>query len=102
MAGKTVSARLTTFLHATWNDPKVEGRNSVAHIRPKERFAPLHQMERAGFDPRRTGVMEAAGLTELSMRMSGDFEEAILEGSTLVRVGSSLWKGVDEEPPAGP
>lgn len=33
-------------------------------------------------------------LDELSMGMSGDFEEAILEGATLVRVGSALWEGV--------
>jgi len=32
-------------------------------------------------------------LRELSMGMSGDFEEAILEGSTLVRIGSALWEG---------
>jgi uncharacterized pyridoxal phosphate-containing UPF0001 family protein len=30
------------------------------------------------------------------MGMSGDFEEAILEGSTLVRVGSALWEGIAE------
>ena len=28
------------------------------------------------------------------MGMSEDFEEAILEGATLVRVGSALWEGV--------
>ncbi|QDT69139.1 Pyridoxal phosphate homeostasis protein [Planctomycetes bacterium MalM25] len=33
-------------------------------------------------------------LSELSMGMSGDFEEAIHEGSTLVRVGSALWEGI--------
>ena len=33
-------------------------------------------------------------LPELSMGMSGDFEEAILEGSTLVRVGSALFEGL--------
>ena len=38
----------------------------------------------------------AAGLVELSMGMSGDFEEAILEGSTLVRIGSALWEGIDD------
>ena len=37
-----------------------------------------------------------SGLRELSMGMSGDFEEAILEGSTLVRVGSALWEGIAE------
>ncbi|MEM6799446.1 MAG: YggS family pyridoxal phosphate-dependent enzyme [Planctomycetota bacterium] len=35
---------------------------------------------------------EAAPLNELSMGMSGDFEEAIAEGSTVVRVGSALWE----------
>ncbi len=33
-------------------------------------------------------------LSELSMGMSNDFEPAILEGSTLVRVGSALWEGI--------
>ena len=33
-------------------------------------------------------------LAELSMGMSGDFEEAILEGATLIRVGSALWEGI--------
>ncbi|MEM7474697.1 MAG: YggS family pyridoxal phosphate-dependent enzyme [Planctomycetota bacterium] len=34
-------------------------------------------------------------LKELSMGMSGDFHEAILEGATLVRIGSSLWEGIE-------
>ncbi len=33
-------------------------------------------------------------LDELSMGMSGDFEEAIAEGSTIVRIGSALLEGV--------
>ena len=33
-------------------------------------------------------------LQELSMGMSGDFEIAIAEGATLVRVGSSLFEGI--------
>jgi PLP dependent protein len=33
-------------------------------------------------------------LTELSMGMSGDFEIAIAEGATIVRVGSALWEGI--------
>ena len=36
----------------------------------------------------------AKGLEELSMGMSDDFEDAILEGATLVRIGSALWEGV--------
>ena len=33
-------------------------------------------------------------LAELSMGMSGDLEVAIIEGSTLVRVGRALWEGL--------
>jgi pyridoxal phosphate enzyme (YggS family) len=33
------------------------------------------------------------GLKERSMGMSGDFEVAIREGATIVRVGSALWEG---------
>ena len=33
-------------------------------------------------------------LDELSMGMSGDYEVAIEEGATIVRVGSALWEGV--------
>src|SRR5262245_15734854 len=40
---------------------------------------------------RRTGLP----LTELSMGMSGDFESAIEEGATLVRIGSALLEGLD-------
>ena len=34
------------------------------------------------------------GLVELSMGMSGDFVAGILEGATIVRIGSSLWEGL--------
>ena len=36
-----------------------------------------------------------APLPELSMGMSGDFEIAIEEGATMVRVGSALFEGID-------
>jgi pyridoxal phosphate enzyme (YggS family) len=38
----------------------------------------------------------ACALDELSMGMSEDFEAAILEGATLVRIGSALWEGVTD------
>lgn len=41
---------------------------------------------------RRTGL----ALDHLSMGMSGDFEAAIEEGATLVRVGSALFEGVED------
>jgi len=36
-------------------------------------------------------------LTELSMGMSNDFEVAIEEGATMVRLGTVLWEGVEGE-----
>ena len=33
-------------------------------------------------------------LHDLSMGMSGDFEAAILEGATIVRIGSALYEGL--------
>ena len=36
-------------------------------------------------------------LDELSMGMSGDFEAAIEEGSTIVRVGSALFEGAVDD-----
>lgn len=52
-------------------------------------FARLRELR----DRLREGLPGGA-LPELSMGMSGDFEAAILEGATLVRVGSALVDGV--------
>lgn len=40
------------------------------------------------------GAAEPAQLRELSMGMSGDFAAAILEGATMVRIGSALFAGL--------
>jgi hypothetical protein len=40
------------------------------------------------------GAADARLLRELSMGMSGDFAAAILEGATMVRVGSALFEGL--------
>ena len=37
------------------------------------------------------GLLGSQGVVELSMGMSGDFEAAIEEGATLVRVGTALF-----------
>ena len=37
---------------------------------------------------------DGIALDELSMGMSGDFEAAIAEGATLVRIGSALFEGM--------
>ena len=45
-------------------------------------------------DHLRTICPERIGLDELSMGMSGDYEAAIEEGATMVRVGSALFEGI--------
>jgi pyridoxal phosphate enzyme (YggS family) len=53
-------------------------------------FAALRQLR----DRLRANCPEMIRLDELSMGMSGDFEVAIEEGATIVRVGSALFEGV--------
>jgi hypothetical protein len=56
----------------------------------RRQFATLRSLrERLAAD-----LPAAKGLEELSMGMSDDFADAILEGATLVRIGSALWEGV--------
>ena len=56
----------------------------------RRQFADLRDLR----DRLRADIPATISLAELSMGMSGDFEEAILEGATLVRIGSALWEGV--------
>ena len=44
----------------------------------------------------------AGGRPELSMGMSGDFEEAIACGTDVVRIGSALFEGIDQAERVGP
>jgi pyridoxal phosphate enzyme (YggS family) len=61
-------------------------------VAARRQFARLRELR----DELAGSVPTATGLRELSMGMSGDFVEAILEGATLVRIGSALWEGVEE------
>ena len=45
-------------------------------------------------DQLRQNDPQATGLTELSMGMSHDFEAAIAEGSTMIRIGSAFFEGL--------
>lgn len=56
----------------------------------RRQFARLREIRNAM--QQRVGA--ACPLDELSMGMSEDFEAAILEGATLVRIGSALWEGI--------
>jgi PLP dependent protein len=51
-------------------------------------FAALRELR----DRLRPHVPDVLHLDELSMGMSGDFESAIREGATIIRVGSALWE----------
>ena len=58
---------------------------------PRQEFAGLRRLRDQLVDR----FPEAGDLSELSMGMSGDFEAAILEGSTMVRIGSALFEGLE-------
>jgi pyridoxal phosphate enzyme (YggS family) len=60
--------------------PKVAARN----------FAALRELR----DRLKRNAPAAVQLDELSMGMSGDFEVAIREGATIVRIGSLLWESI--------
>jgi PLP dependent protein len=59
--------------------------------RARRNFAALRTLR----DRVRASAPPNIGLAELSMGMSDDFEVAIEEGSTMVRVGSALFEGLD-------
>ncbi len=56
----------------------------------RREFAALRQLR----DRLRPNCPPGVALDELSMGMSGDFEVAIEEGATIVRVGSALFEGI--------
>lgn len=57
----------------------------------RREFASLRQLR----DRLRAVAPPEIALSELSMGMSGDFEPAIEEGATIVRVGSALFEGIE-------
>ena len=56
----------------------------------RRQFASLREIRDANSDVKTDNV----DLRELSMGMSGDYEIAIEEGATIVRVGSALFRGI--------
>ncbi len=62
------------------------GMASLDGANNRSEFALLRQWK----DRLQSELGSAANLDQLSMGMSGDFEEAILEGATIVRIGSLL------------
>lgn len=62
----------------------------AGELETRRQFAHLRDLQQRYSDPQASNIR----LTELSMGMSNDFEWAIEEGATIVRVGSLLFDGV--------
>ncbi len=86
--------RLEELLENIYDLPgiKVRGLMTVPPILTKESekraiFSKMYQL----FVDNRAKKLDNIDMQELSMGMSGDYVEAILEGSTIVRVGSAIF-----------
>jgi hypothetical protein len=74
---------------------QIEGLMTMAAYSPEpENSRPAFQQLRELRDELQARSGAAVELKDLSMGMTGDFEVAIEEGATLVRVGSALWEGL--------
>jgi pyridoxal phosphate enzyme (YggS family) len=71
-------------IHGLMTMAALEGGDAVA----ARNFASLRELR----DRLKQRVPDCVNLNELSMGMSGDFEIAIREGATMVRIGSLLWE----------
>jgi pyridoxal phosphate enzyme (YggS family) len=70
---------------------KVEGLMTIGFVAPTAEEARLSFAALRGLKDRLDGQGVAPSLTHLSMGMSSDFEVAIEEGATIVRVGKALF-----------
>ncbi|MGE5192366.1 MAG: YggS family pyridoxal phosphate-dependent enzyme [Deltaproteobacteria bacterium] len=80
---------------------QIEGLMTMAAYSPnpenaRSAFAGLRRL-RDELQSRSAGT--GVRLEHLSMGMTGDFEVAIEEGATLVRIGSALWEGLEARTP---
>ncbi len=64
------------------------GMAGLGNQTPRQDFAALRNLR----DNLQSQLGARAALKHLSMGMSGDFEEAIAEGSTMLRIGSILFE----------
>jgi PLP dependent protein len=70
----------------------------AAYEEDPERCRPTFAALRALRDHLRTELGSEATLSDLSMGMSNDFEVAVEEGATLVRLGTVLFEGLGDVP----
>ena len=77
---------------------RIEGLMTMAAYSPNPEDArPAFRRLRELRDELQSRLGAATRLEHLSMGMTGDFEVAIEEGATLVRIGSALWEGLDRD-----
>jgi hypothetical protein len=69
---------------------RLRGLMTIASPDPDQARGEFAELRKA-LEMLRTAAPEPALLTELSMGMSQDFEEAILEGATMIRIGSAIF-----------
>ena len=72
------------------------------YVDDPEQTRPVFRQLRELRDRLRAAVGGSLPLPELSMGMSNDFEVAIEEGATMVRIGSLLFEGLAAEPASAP
>ena len=86
---------LATLFERCLATPRLEiiGLMTIGPIRPSAEAArqDFRELRELRDELRQKFGAEASGLSELSMGMSGDFEVAIEEGATMVRVGTALF-----------
>jgi hypothetical protein len=74
---------------------QIEGLMTMAAYSPDpENARPAFRQLRELRDELQARTGSTCHLKDLSMGMTGDFEVAIEEGATLVRIGSALWEGL--------
>ena len=76
---------------------QVRGLMTMAALQEPEACRPTFQLLRRLRDELNTRLGPSQRLAHLSMGMSNDFEVAVEEGATYVRLGSVLFEGVAEE-----
>jgi PLP dependent protein len=69
---------------------RLRGLMTIASPDPSEARREFSEL-RQTLEKLRQNAPDPGQLTELSMGMSGDFEEAILEGATMIRIGTAIF-----------
>ena len=69
---------------------RLRGLMTIASPDPSETRREFSEL-RQTLEKLRQNAPDPSQLTELSMGMSGDFEEAILEGATMIRIGTAIF-----------